>query len=127
MHLVHAVHVGYREVQVKTTATLVDPRLSNKGCVLSGTSNNLFDCRLENESSVSCIECFAVPKIDFILRWAELVVTCEHTNVELIEHAHQVQESSVWINQGASGVNPTGSGERALVYAVFRYICNVEL
>ena len=127
MHLVHAVHVGYREVQVKTTATLVGPRLSNKGCVLSGARDNLFDCRLENESSVSRIECFAVPKIDLILRWAELVVTCEHTNVKLIEHSHQVQESSLRVNQGASGVNPTGSGERALVYAVFRYIGDVEL
>ena len=95
--------------------------------MLSGASDNLFDRGLENESSVSRIERFAVPKIDFILRWAELVVTCEHTDVKLIEHSHQVQESSLRVDQSASCVNPTGSCERTLVNAVFGYIRNVEL
>ena len=127
MHFVHAIHVGNREVHVKTTASLVGPRLAHKGCVLSGASDNLFDCGLEHEGSIGCIECFAVPKINLILRRAELVVARKYSDVELVEHAQQVQEGSVRVNQCARGVDATGASERTLVDTVFSYIRDIKL
>ena len=107
MHQVDTIHVGNREVKMESAATLVCPRLANKSCVLTRTRYNFFDCGLKQESSVGCIERFAVPKVDLVLRWAELVITGEYSDVELVEHAQQVQESSVRVNQSARCVNAT--------------------
>ena len=111
MHFVHAIHVGNREVQVETTATLVGPRLANKRCVLPGASDDLFDCGLEHEGSVGCVKCFAVPKINLILRRAELVIAGKYSDVELVEHAQQMQEGSLRVNQCARGIHATGASQ----------------
>ena len=109
MHQVDAIHVGNREVKVESASTFVCPRLANKSCVLSGASDDFLNCSFENKGSIGCIECFAVPEIDLVLRRAELVVASKDSDVELVEHAQQVQEGALRVNQRARGVDATGA------------------
>ena len=55
VHLVDAIVVGHREVQVETTAALVTPGLAQEGGVLAAASNDVLDCGLEQEGAVGTV------------------------------------------------------------------------
>ena len=127
VHLVDAVRVGDREVQVETGATFITPGLAQEGRVLAALGNDVLDRGLEEEGAVCSIECLAVPEVHFVLGWAELVVTGESTNVEVIQHAHEVQEVTVRINQGSRHIDATSLGKRAGEVSFVIAVGNVEL
>ena len=68
-----------------------------------------------------------MPEVDFILAWTEFVITGKDSDVHLIEHSQQVQESSLGVCTGTCGVSLTCSLNSSFVFAVFILLGDVEL
>ena len=127
VHLVDALHVGHREVQVESASALVAPGLSEERRVLTGLRDNVLDRGLEEEGAVGRVERVAVPQVDLVLARAEFVISGEDADVHLVEHAHEVEENAVRVNQGSGCVHTTRARERAFVASVIFNVRDVEL
>ena len=68
-----------------------------------------------------------MPEVDFILAWAEFVITGKDSDVHLIKHSQKVQEGPLRISHRTCGVSLTCSLNCSFVFAVFILLGDVEL
>ena len=95
--------------------------------MLATLSDDVFHGRLKEERAVGSIERLAVPEVDLVLARAEFVVAGKSTDVQAVEHAHEVQEVAVGVDERAGHVDAAGLAQRAGEHAVLIAVRNVEL
>ncbi len=118
VHHVIALDVDDGQMQMESAAALVTPRLAEECAEHSALREHILHGRLQQERAVGGIQRLAVPQIDLVLRGAELVVAGERTDVELVDHAQQMQEVALGVNAGSGLVDASGLVQDALPGAV---------